>query len=175
MDPLPARPDDGASRLQRIERPEPPRLKRLRVLSHLMDQSIVLPNGYRIGLDPILGLLPGIGDLLGASISTWMVYEAARLGTPKRVLLRMFGNIFAELLVGTIPILGDAFDAVWKANTRNMRLLEQSYHPGLKERSGRTILISFGVFLVAIAGASLALVGWILFLIISLIEKIIGS
>jgi hypothetical protein len=150
-------------------------MKRLRVLSHLMDNSIVLPNGYRIGLDPILGLLPGIGDLLGASISTWMVYEAARLGLPKRVLLRMFGNILVELLVGTIPLLGDAFDAVWKANTRNMRLLDQHYNPTLKERPSRRILLSFGIFLVAIAAVSFALVGWILFLIISLIQKIVGS
>jgi hypothetical protein len=120
--------------------PENPRYRRVRFLSVLMDNSIVLPNGYRIGLDPLLGLLPGIGDALGAAVSSYIIYEAARLGIAKRILMRMLSNVAVEALVGIFPMVGDIFDAAWKANMRNLRLIETHYHPTMPERSGRWIL-----------------------------------
>jgi hypothetical protein len=149
--------DAGGPRAQRIVYPENPRYRRIRSLSTLMDNSIVLPSGYRIGLDPLLGLLPGIGDAIGALISSYLVYEAARLGVQKRVLLRMAGNICAEVLAGAFPVLGDIFDATWKANMRNLRLLDLHYRPSVPERSARQMtlwIVVFGAFLLLLTGTT---------------------
>lgn len=99
-------------------------VKRLRRLSWLLDNSIPLPGGFRIGLDGVLGLIPGVGDALGASLSTYIVVQAARLGASPMQLLRMMMNVLLESLLGTIPILGDLFDFAWKSNQRNMKLLD---------------------------------------------------
>jgi hypothetical protein len=129
----------AATRPERIVYPESPRYRRIRTISTLMDQSIVLPTGYRIGLDPLLGLLPGVGDVVSALISLYLVYEAARLGLRKRILAQMIGNIGIDTLVGSFPVLGDVFDAAWKSNMRNLRLLDRHYHPALPERSAGRI------------------------------------
>ena len=99
-------------------------VKHLRRLARLLDSAIPLPGGFRIGLDGILGLIPGVGDALGASLSTYIVVQAARLGASPMQLLRMMMNVLLETLMGTIPVLGDLFDFAWKANERNMALLE---------------------------------------------------
>lgn len=100
-------------------------LQRLRRFSHLLDNVIpILGTKYRIGLDPILGLLPGGGDFVGTALSAYIVIEAARLGLPKATLGRMVFNILLEGLVGIIPVLGDLFDFAWKANIQNIALLE---------------------------------------------------
>jgi hypothetical protein len=98
--------------------------KRLRRIAWLLDSSIRLPGGYRIGVDGLVGLVPGIGDAAGALFSSYLVVEAARLGASKALLLRMSFNVLLETLVGTIPFAGDLFDFVYKANMRNLRLLE---------------------------------------------------
>jgi hypothetical protein len=112
---------------ERLEPPNNPRLARMRFLSKLLDNSILLPGGYRIGLDPIIGVIPGVGDLLASTLSFWLIYDAARLGLKKRILLLMMGNVLLESLFGTVPVLGDIVDAAWKANARNMRLVENHY------------------------------------------------
>ena len=131
--------------------PEPPpeaqrRLKRLRVMAWLLDRSIPIGGGWRIGLDPLLGLLPGAGDALGALFSVSILYDAARLGLPWRVLVRMAGNILIEAVVGLLPVFGDLFDFVWQANMRNLRLVEKFYHPRQSPRSGRQIALALGLF-----------------------------
>lgn len=100
----------------------------------MLDSSIPLPGGYRIGLDGVIGLVPFVGDALGASLSTYIVIQAARLGVSTRLLLKMMLNIVVEATVGIIPILGDVFDMVWKANERNITLLNQQL-PNIKIRS----------------------------------------
>jgi len=101
------------------------RLRRLRHLSTLLDEQFRIPGTtYRIGLDGLLGLIPGAGDTLGLLLSAYWLFEAKRLGLPRRMLLRMAANIGLDALVGTIPILGDIFDVVWKANKKNLTLLE---------------------------------------------------
>ncbi|MGH8496113.1 MAG: DUF4112 domain-containing protein [Gammaproteobacteria bacterium] len=104
-----------------------PRLaeNRLRRLAWLLDNSIPLPGGYRIGIDGLIGLIPGLGDAAGALLSSYIVVEAGRLGAPKSLLLRMAFNVFVETVIGTIPFAGDLFDFVYKANARNVRLLER--------------------------------------------------
>ena len=140
-------------RAERIQYPVSPRLQRIRWVSNLLDQCITLPGGMRIGIDPIVGLIPAVGDLAATAMSLYLVYEAARLGLPKRILVRMLGNVALESLMGTFPLLGDLFDAVWKANMRNLRLVELHHSPTHTERSKRKILgWIFGVFLLFAAG-----------------------
>lgn len=104
-------------------------LARVKKLARLMDSSITLPGGATIGLDGLIGLIPGIGDFGTALVSAYIILEAARMGARRGVLLRMLLNVGVEVLVGTIPILGDAFDFIWKANDRNVALLERSLAP----------------------------------------------
>lgn len=102
-------------------------IARLRTMAWMLDTSIALPlpfaKNFRIGLDPLLGLIPGIGDILGAMLSGFILRDAIRLGAPWGLVARMALNVLIELLVGTVPILGDLFDAAWKANVRNLRLM----------------------------------------------------
>jgi hypothetical protein len=119
------------------------RLARMRFLSRLLDNAILLPGGYRIGLDPLMGLLPGVGDLLGGTLSLWLIYDAARLGVSKRTLARMGLNVLLDTTVGSVPVVGDVMDALWKANARNMCLVEGEYQPGQKGRSFAQIGLTF--------------------------------
>lgn len=100
-------------------------LKRVRSLVRLLDNAIAIPGTkYRIGLDPLLGLFPALGDYLGALLSGYVIWQSARMGVSREILLRMGANVLLELAVGSAPMLGDAFDVVWKANARNLELLE---------------------------------------------------
>jgi hypothetical protein len=93
-------------------------------LAWYLDSSIPIPGlETRFGIDALIGLFPGIGDTLGALLSSYLLSEAARLGAPKSVLLKMAFNIALDAILGSIPVLGDVFDVVWKANQRNMQLL----------------------------------------------------
>ena len=100
-------------------------LERLRQISNLLDNAIAIPGTeYRVGLDPILGLLPGGGDTLTAFFSAYIVWEAAQMGLPRETLIRMVWNIVLDSLLGFIPVLGDIFDVAWKANVKNISLIE---------------------------------------------------
>lgn len=124
---------------------EKTRISRLDRLSQLLDSAFRIPGtDFRIGLDAILGLIPGVGDTLGAVLSSYIIIEAARLGVPKRILLRMVGNVAVESIVGAVPILGDIFDIAWKANVKNFELLRAYTAAGIpRERSSRQIMRLF--------------------------------
>ncbi len=111
------------------------RLKRLRKFSRLLDSSIPLPGGYRIGIDGFLGLIPGVGDIAGGLASSYIIIEAAQLGASTTTLLRMVFNVLLESLVGVIPFLGDVFDFIWKANDKNFALLEKQLQATKLNRS----------------------------------------
>ena len=129
-----------------------PRLQRVRRLAWLLDRSIPLGGKLRIGLDPLIGLLPGGGDVIGVGIALFIVWEGARLGLPTSVVTRMLGNVVLEGVVGTVPLLGDLFDAAWQANMRNVRLIEQHYQPDRPERPlGRIALVIVLVGLLLLA------------------------
>jgi hypothetical protein len=97
----------------------------VRLLARLMDSFFRIPGTkIRFGLDPIIGLLPGIGDTLTGLISTFLIARSARMGLPKIVMARMAFNVLANTLVGAIPILGDAFSFFFKSNVRNYRLMQ---------------------------------------------------
>src|SRR5690349_1135193 len=89
---------------------------RVRRLGWLLDSSIPLPGGFRIGIDGLVGLIPGVGDVAGAVMSSYLIYEARRMNAPHSLLLRMVGNVLAEAVVGSIPFAGDVFDFAFKAN-----------------------------------------------------------
>jgi hypothetical protein len=104
---------------------EPAAVARARAIARTLDAAVRIPGvGVRFGLDAVLGLVPGLGDVAGAALSAYVVLVAARLGAPASVVGRMLGNVALDTAMGTIPLLGDAFDVGWKSNTRNVRLLE---------------------------------------------------
>jgi hypothetical protein len=100
-------------------------LKRLKNFSNLLDRALPIPGTpYRFGLDPILGLLPGGGDCLGAVFSAYIIWEAAKAGAPSEAIGKMAFNVIFETLLGVVPVLGDLVDVAWKANVKNVELLE---------------------------------------------------
>ena len=100
-------------------------LQKIRKIANLLDTAIGIPGTkFRIGLDPILGLIPGGGDLITAGISAYMIYLAARFGLTKEEITKMLLNVAVETAVGSVPIAGDIFDAYFKANIRNLEILE---------------------------------------------------
>jgi hypothetical protein len=137
-------------------------LQRLRALTRIMDEAVGIPGTrFRIGLDGLLGLIPGVGDALSAGIAGYAVIAAARLGAPRSVLARMAGNIALDTLAGAVPLLGDLFDFGFKANRRNLRTLESFLaEPQRTRRSSRALLIGtvaglIGVLVVVVALAIL--------------------
>jgi hypothetical protein len=99
---------------------------RIEALARLMDGAFVLPGtNIRLGLDAIIGLVPVAGDLIGGLISSYLIWEARRLGAPKWLIARMMANVVLDTAVGAIPVLGDAFDVMFRANMKNMGLLRR--------------------------------------------------
>jgi hypothetical protein len=118
------------------------RIRRLRSLANLFDSAIPLPGGLRVGLDPIIGVIPGIGDAIGAMVAVFILSEAASIGVPRSILWRMMGNVLLDSLIGTIPLAGDLFDFAFKANSRNVDLLERHHlDPKGTQQSSRLFLI----------------------------------
>lgn len=129
------------------------RILRLRRFAWFLDRSIPVGGNYRIGIDPLLGLIPGAGDWIGALLSIYFLYEATRLGISFPVLTRMAGNIVIESFIGTVPFLGDFFDFVWQANVRNVRLIEENYRPDLTPRSLRRVWLALAAFALVLLGS----------------------
>lgn len=101
-------------------------LERARAVGWLLDDAIPVPGtDYRIGFDPVLGVVPVAGDLVAALLSLYPVFEAYRLGVERKALARMLALVAVDLGVGSVPVLGSVFDAVWKANEWNVRTLER--------------------------------------------------
>jgi len=136
-----------------------PRLAGVEKLAWIMDRSIHLGQGIYIGLDGIIGLIPGLGDLLGAFISSFIVARAVQLGLPRVTIMRMVVNIAIDTTVGTIPVVGDAFDFAFKANSMNVELMRRH----LRDRSRQTkqdwlFLIALGLLLLAILAVPVVLI-----------------
>lgn len=135
-------------------------LDRVRRLARLLDRAVRLPGlGVRFGLDSIVGLLPGGGDLAMGVASGYILLAAARHGAPRWLLLRMAANIAIDTVVGAVPVLGDLFDVAWKSNTRNVRLLEAYLaNPDRERRAGRgfLILLFVGLGLLIVGGIAVA-------------------
>lgn len=100
-------------------------LRRLRWLANILDTAVALPGGFRFGADSLIGLVPVAGDVATAAIACYFVYEGKRLGLPKRAVAAMMGNVALDLALGAVPVLGDVADTVFKANVRNLRIIEK--------------------------------------------------
>lgn len=110
----------------RLTDAEQARVKRLRRLARLLDSQFAIPGTkIRFGLDSILGLLPGAGDTVTAMMAAYIVFEAWRIGISKQIIGRMLGNLLIDWVIGSIPVIGDIFDVGFKANERNIRLIEE--------------------------------------------------
>jgi hypothetical protein len=100
------------------------RIARLDALASLLDTAILIPGtNVRFGLDALIGLVPGVGDVVTTLLSLYIVKEARALGAPRRLILRMLSNVALDSVVGAVPLAGDVFDVIWRANRRNMNLL----------------------------------------------------
>lgn len=105
-------------------------IERLDQLSRLLDSAFEIPGtNIRMGIDALIGLIPGFGDLAGMLLSSYIILMAARLGAPRRALVRMIFNVLLETVIGALPILGDMFDIAFKANRRNVKLLQRYVNP----------------------------------------------
>jgi uncharacterized protein DUF4112 len=108
------------------ERTRRERIARIDTLSTLLDTAwVLLGTNVRFGLDALLGLIPGIGDVITTATALYIVHEARQLGAPRHVIARMLANVALDGMVGAVPVLGDAFDVMWRSNRRNMRLLQE--------------------------------------------------
>jgi hypothetical protein len=124
----------------------------------LLDDAIRVPGTkLRFGIDPIVGMIPGLGDLLGGAASAYIILEAARAGAPASVLLRMTMNVGMDTIVGTVPLVGDLFDFAWKSNSRNAELLARHVEaPAQTKRASIALVVLLLALLAAIVvGASL--------------------
>jgi len=134
------------------------RLARLRRLSGVLDSAVRIPGTrFRFGLDALLGVIPGVGDVAGGALSGYVILEAARAGASKLVLLRMLLNVAIDTVVGAVPLLGDLFDAGWKSNSRNVALLERYLElpAPTKKASGAFVAMVIGTLVLLAAGAVL--------------------
>jgi hypothetical protein len=110
-------------------------LARLDALATLMDSAIAIPGTrLRLGLDSLIGLVPGIGDIASALISSYIVWEARQLGLPRWKIARMIGNVALDTTVGAIPLVGDVLDVFFKSNRRNLKILRDHLE---RERVGQ--------------------------------------
>ena len=137
--------------------------ERLHWVAWLLDSSIPIPGTtFTVGLDAVIGLVPVLGDLIGVLLSTYILGEAARLGAPRSLLMRMSFNVAVEGVVGMIPVLGDAFDAAWKANQKNVRLLDGWLDSPRKARRSSRLFAVLLVLVVASFLGLLCVLGYVL-------------
>ncbi len=159
----PADPDTGR-RTERVIAAE----RRIGAVAHVLDDLVRIPGtGQRVGLDPIIGLVPFFGDLAGALMSAWIVLEAARFRLPGVVLLRMLVNAVADFAIGLIPFLGDLFDLGFKANARNMELFHRhATDPGASTTGSTALLGGIALVFVGMLWVGILLVGRFLSIVI---------
>lgn len=139
----------------------------IKKLAHLMDTVIKIPGtNIRLGLDALLGLIPGVGDTVTSLVSMYILVAATKFGLPRVTLLRMGVNVVIDTCLGAIPFLGDVFDVYWKSNTRNVRLLQRHLESaGVDQRRARrsdwlfVLAVLFVVLLILIG--MFTLIAWI--------------
>jgi Domain of unknown function (DUF4112) len=144
----------------------------LRQIARLLDSAVPVPGtSFRFGLDPILGLVPGFGDIVSPLFTLGIIWQARDLGIPRVVIVRMIIYVAIDTLVGLVPILGDLFDFAWKSNNKNLALLEQHAFEERGPSAGdwSFVIMSIAAVLV-IAAVPFLLLGWLLNLISGLIR-----
>jgi hypothetical protein len=128
-----------------------PNLRNLNLLAKWMDARFRIPGtSIRFGFDAILGLIPGVGDLVSFLISGYLLSEASRKGASGFVMARMMLNIGIDFVVGAIPLVGDIFDVTFRANQRNMRLLQQHYNEGRHRGSASKVIVPIVILMLTL-------------------------
>jgi hypothetical protein len=162
-----------------VRRPRPltggqeQRLKALRHISRLLDSAFVVPGTeFRIGLDPILGLVPGLGDLTSPLFAMALLWHSRDLGIPRVVQLRMIFNVAIDALVGLLPVAGDFFDFAWKANDRNLALLERHAYEQRRLSAGDWLFVAALILLLlVIAAVPFLLAGWLISVVAGVLSR----
>jgi hypothetical protein len=145
-------------------------LAELGALAWLLDNSIPVPltGGRRFGIDALIGFVPVVGDLASGAIGLLLVWRGSRMGLPRIVVARMLANTTVDMAVGVIPVLGDAFDLWFKANTRNLDLMRRHVErPGTSTRDDWLVVTTMAGIVIAV----IALAGWML---VSLVAAVVG-
>jgi hypothetical protein len=152
------------TRIRQLTPGQRQRLDSLRKVAQLLDSAFVVPGtSMRIGLDPIIGLVPGIGDLISPLFTAGILWQARELGIPKVVQLRMIFNVAIDTVGGLFPVLGDVFDFAWKANDMNMTLLEHHAHEEHRAAPGDWLFVAAMILLlIVIAAAPFVILGWLI-------------
>jgi hypothetical protein len=147
----------GASRAERFRAAE----RRIGRVTHALDELIAVPGTpVRVGLDPVIGLIPVVGDAVAAIVGVWVIAEAARFGIPRLVVGRMAVNLVVDLAIGAIPLLGDIFDFAFRSNSANLELFRRhALEPGASTRGEQAFLVGLLLLLVGIAWLILMAVG----------------
>ncbi len=138
--------------------------RRIAGMAWLLDNAIPIPGtGRRFGLEPIVGLIPGAGDLLSAGMGVIVLFEASRFRLPKVVLLRMVSNTLLDLIAGAVPFIGDLFDFAYKSNTRNLELFRRyARDPGAPTGEHRAFVMGLVLLIVGVLALALTAIGWFL-------------
>lgn len=159
------------ARIPRTDEQRTRSLAEVEALAWLLDNSIPVPGtgGRRFGIDAVIGLVPGIGDIVSGALGLIVVWRGSRMGLPRIVVGRMLLNTLLDIAIGAIPILGDAFDLWFKASTRNLRLMRR--HLERPDTSTRDDWLAVLLMVGVVAGIIVA-IGW---LIVSVIAALVGA
>ena len=151
------------TRLRQLTPRQAQGLDALRKVAQLLDSAFVVPGtSYRVGLDPILGLVPGLGDLVSPLFTIGLLWQARELAIPRVVLLRMILNVAIDSLLGAVPVVGDLFDFAWKANNKNLALVECHAQAERTASAGDWLFVGLTVVsLVLLAVIPFVIVGWL--------------
>jgi hypothetical protein len=137
-----------------------------------MDEAFVLPGTkIRLGLDALLGLIPGIGDVIAAVMSSWIIAGALRHRVPARIIARMVLNVAIDLVFGAVPLAGDVFDFLFEENMMNMRLLEKHRDRRRPPRSASQIALVLGAIVAFLVLLAISLVVGVIVLVLWLIGQ----
>jgi hypothetical protein len=160
-----------AARIPRTDEQRTRSLAEVEALAWLLDNSIPVPGtgGRRFGIDAVIGLVPGIGDIVSGALGLIVVWRGSRMGLPRIVIGRMLLNTLLDIAVGAIPILGDAFDLWFKASTRNLGLMRR--HLERPETSTRDDWLAVLLMVGVVVGTIIA-IGW---LVVSVVAALVGA
>ena len=147
----------GASRAERFQAAE----RRIGRVTHALDELVSVPGTpIRVGLDPVIGLIPVVGDAVAAAVGLWVIGEAARFGIPRIVLGRMAVNLVVDLVIGAIPLLGDIFDFAFRSNSANLELFRRhALDPTTSTRGEQSFLVGLALLLVGVVWLILTALG----------------
>lgn len=137
--------------------------RRIGRVTHVLDELVSVPGTpIKVGLDPIIGVIPIAGDALAALVGVWVILEASQFGIPRVVLGRMVANLVVDLGIGAIPLIGDAYDLFFRSNSRNLELFRRhALDPGASTRGEQAFFIGLVVLAIGLLWLAATIIGWI--------------